>query len=340
MLAIGAPRRDKPQLPRFDFDSAAIDRGINGIGDLRRIVAERPFDVAHIHGLLRVEHSLWAREMNRAGIPYVVTPRNIFNPYTMQKRAGSKRDIPGWRLAKMAYLRLFDSSVMSNATAVHVLSPYEANLAAQYGARRLFIHPYGIDPPPQPRETESRTSIEGPVRFLFLGRLDVFQKGLDLIADAFSRMDAEENFIVKVAGPPAKGSAEFLRDITAVVPPNALEMCGRLDGEPKEAAFAEAHYLLHPSRWEVMARTAREALARGVPIIASEESNLGHWARTEHLGFDVDLSSGSLEAALRRAISGRGEHAMMAQNAQAFAKDHSWDHLATALVEVYEGKST
>ena len=108
---------------------------------------------------------------------------------------------------------------------------------------------------------------EGPLRLLFVGRAET-RKGFDLLLDALGRLAAE--------------GADFLLTLVGVgagdLPPNLpaglrarLEPLGRVDEATRDAAYAGAHAVLAPSRYESFGLVYQEALARGRPVVALAE---------------------------------------------------------------------
>ncbi|MCJ2090029.1 glycosyltransferase family 4 protein [Methylobacterium sp. E-005] len=111
-----------------------------------------------------------------------------------------------------------------------------------------------------------------PVRLLFVGRAEA-RKGFDALLAAIVLLAAE-----RAAGylPP------FELDLVGVPPgdlppdlPDAarrhIRARGRIDGPGLSAAYAEAHAVLAPSRYESFGLVYQEALAYGRPVVACAE---------------------------------------------------------------------
>ena len=175
--------------------------------------------------------------------------------------------------------------------------------------------------------------IGGP-NFLFIGRQEPFQKGLDLLVAAIDRVTAAGQFPqarFKIAGPSTPPMANVLGQSNAYRS-GLIDVVGEVSGTDKQELFAWAHYFLHPSRYEGMAKAPREALAQGVPIIASRESNLGDWAVDAHFGLVCELSVESLAEAISAACIGHAElHGQMSAAAREFAESQRWPRIAQRL---------
>jgi glycosyltransferase involved in cell wall biosynthesis len=111
-----------------------------------------------------------------------------------------------------------------------------------------------------------------PVRLLFVGRAEA-RKGFDALLAACAILGEEQ----EQGDLPAFGldlvgvSAE---DLPADLPGPArrrIRALGRIDGEGLARAYAEAHAVLAPSRYESFGLVYQEALAYGRPVVACAE---------------------------------------------------------------------
>lgn len=135
---------------------------------------------------------------------------------------------------------------------------------------RVYVLPYGVrlpDPAPEREDTPA-----APLRFGYVGSIQP-HKGLHVAAAAFRGL-TRERAVFRVWGDPAvdPAYAERLRELA---PPGVLELQGRFGEGEKSGVFAEMDVLLLPSLGlESFGLVAREALAHGVPVIASRRGAL------------------------------------------------------------------
>ena len=117
----------------------------------------------------------------------------------------------------------------------------------------VTVIPNAIDPPAD--------VVPGPGtgRALFLGRVDVRQKGLDLLVEALAGSGVE----LDLAGSGTAAEEEKLR---ALVPPG-VRLLGRVEGRAKEELLRDCAFLVVPSRYETFCLTALEAMAYGRPVV-------------------------------------------------------------------------
>ncbi|WP_267422090.1 glycosyltransferase family 4 protein [Methylobacterium sp. GC_Met_2] len=111
-----------------------------------------------------------------------------------------------------------------------------------------------------------------PLRLLFVGRAEA-RKGFDALLAAVAILGAEQArgslppFVLELVGVPPD-------DLPADLPQVArrhIRARGRIDGQALSAAYAAAHAVLAPSRYESFGLVYQEALAYGRPVVACAE---------------------------------------------------------------------
>lgn len=112
--------------------------------------------------------------------------------------------------------------------------------------------------PPYPADGDT-------LRLLFVGRF-AFNKGIDLLLRAASRLHAEGNGVRLVLAGDGPERARLERE---GLPPN-VELAGQVDDARLEALYAGCHALVLPTRFEGMPTVVLEAMARARPVIVSD----------------------------------------------------------------------
>jgi hypothetical protein len=103
---------------------------------------------------------------------------------------------------------------------------------------------------------------------LYLGRLQIVEKGLDLLLDAFGRLAAVDGVVrLLVAGDGYQ--ADQLNELVGRLGLAArVEVLGRVEGTEKRDLLRRASLVVLPSRFESFGMAAAEALASGTPVVA------------------------------------------------------------------------
>ena len=223
-------------------------------------------DVVHIHefrSMLTVAAHKAARDL---AIPFVLSPHGGL------RRLGKKS-------AKAAFDRLWGWDVLRDAAAVLAVSPLEESEAHDLGASVGPIRalPNGVRPEefrrlPPTGVFRKRLGLGDGRMVLFLGRLN-WIKGADLLIEAFGKISREVSDATLVVAGPDEGQAGELARM-ASPEGRIVVMPGFLDDSEKREALLDADLLVIPSRHEVFAVTALEALMCGTPVLLSSASGL------------------------------------------------------------------
>ena len=105
--------------------------------------------------------------------------------------------------------------------------------------------------------------------FLWIGRFDVFHKGLDNLLNFWSRLPQPRPKLLMV-GPDYEGGRQLTADLLKRLDlHDSVELRGRVTGREKNLLLANCRAYLHPSRWESCSIMLLEATAAGVPCLIS-----------------------------------------------------------------------
>ena len=131
---------------------------------------------------------------------------------------------------------------------------------------------------------------------VFLGRLDIDQKGIDMALDVVKTLpDAPGRLIIAGDGPD-RGKVEQM--IRARGLNGRVVMVGRVEGSAKRDLLRGARALLMPSRHEVFAFVPLEALAVGCPVVTFDLPGIREVGNTEAIAAVAPFDKEGLRSAL------------------------------------------
>ena len=138
-------------------------------------------DLLVINGMFYPPNLAVGAAARRVGIPYVVCPHGPYHPELLRRGR--------WR--KLPYGIFYERPFLNAASAIQVLAEEHKKLLSNYGVRRpVLVVPNGFDPrgvaESHVEQVGQQASQEGSPRFLYLGRLDMHTKGLDLLLRALA----------------------------------------------------------------------------------------------------------------------------------------------------------
>ncbi|GBE33587.1 N, N'-diacetylbacillosaminyl-diphospho-undecaprenol alpha-1,3-N-acetylgalactosaminyltransferase [bacterium BMS3Bbin06] len=203
-------------------------------------------------------------------------------------------------------------------------------------SKRHFVVPNGVG-----RELMQVNGSDGNY-ILFLSRIDIYTKGLDILVDAFAVVAGRfENMKLILAGYEFNSSSVLI-DRLPVALRGRIEYAGFVDGEERVKLLSGATVFVLPSRHEAHPLSILEAMACGKPVVVSDIPEL-RFVEKNRLG--LAFRSGSSEdlsekiSLLLEDEELRGE---MGERGRRFAADFTWDEIApkfeAALLEVAHGE--
>lgn len=184
--------------------------------------------------------------------------------------------------------------------------------------------------------TSAGDGVSAPVRLLSMSRIAP-KKRIDLMIDAVAELrDREVAARLVVAGDGDPQLVDRLRaQAGRLGVQDSVEFLGLVAGEAKEAVYADAQLLLAPSDDENFGISIAEALARGLPIVAS--TAVGAVAGLPaSAGIVIDSPTGETIAGAVQALLLHDQSELRA-GARAFAEEHfDWDAVADRWVRIIE----
>ncbi len=167
--------------------------------------------------------------------------------------------------------------------------------------------------------------------FLYMGRLDLHQKGLDVLARAIASTDAR--FIIAGDGK----QAEKNRLAQMLGPHDNALLAGFASGPDKDDLLRRSLAMVLPSRYEGQGIVLLEGAACGKPAVVSDIPEL-RWA--VDAGFALPFQRGNnedLSAKLKTLKENPDLCAELGRRGKEFASGLTWDHQADAFEQYLEG---
>jgi len=255
-------------------------------------------------------------------------------PYVVSLRGG---DVPGFRPYDFAmFHRLISpvlSKVWSKASAVVANSMGLAEMAARFDKNvPISIIPNGVDTslysPPARREWD-------PTRMLFVGRL-VYQKGLDVLFKALGELKSLPWKLTLVGDGPLQPMLESLASEMGIS--DRIAFKGWLSGEDLVEEYRDANTFVFPSRHEGMPNAVLEAMACGLPVIATEIAGNHELVIPEKTGLLVQPENvPALKAALDSLLPDPPTREMMGAAGRGIVVEgYSWENATAQYLKIMQ----
>jgi glycosyltransferase involved in cell wall biosynthesis len=279
-------------------------------------------DFFHLHSVFTPQNNFLAK----LGVPYGVTPQGGWSRQVLKGRRAA---------AKAVWVALFEKGLWADAAFIQAVSIAEERELRQLPKiGRLEFIPNGVNITLPPANIPKRAPY-----FLFLGRLAVEQKGLDLLVKAYSAARREHEHLpdLLIAGPDYRGGGAVLEALVSRLGlGDKVQLTGPVFGETKSQLIAGAYVFVHPSRWEGMPLSILEALGQGTPCLVSQATGLSEWVEARSCGWSTGLDAHDLAKALVRLASDEKDVWAKAQHAcSSVRSDYSWANIADRLSSLY-----
>lgn len=308
------------------FDLATLLRGNAALG--LPTPFDRP-DLVVFHSTYIPVHARIARRLRRAGIPYLLCPRNGMSQRAQDYRRWKKR-LGNW---------LFFDRMVAGASALHCLTPGEAQQVRRWDIPRFVV---GNGTAMPEASVLASPGVGRERQWTFLGRLAVEIKGLDLLLDACKRVQAcRPGLLPRIAihGPDCRGGAAWLKErIAALGLNNLIAVGGPLTGQAKSDLLRRSDLFLHTSRFEGHPMAVLEALAHGVPCLLTEATNIAREVAAAGAGWAAETSVEGIAGALETAagVKPMELRAMGLRARQLVCEQYDWPRIAEKTVAAYQ----
>lgn len=332
--------------PRMRLRWSALDLAVPD-GKLFKQLDKWQPDIVHIHGEY-LPSNIWAGRA--ASCPVVLTPHGAFHPHRFDSGSGMHL------FRQNLYVRFARALLYKRLDAVHALSPIEEHqIRRMMPDLNVFSIPQGPSAQMEPLLTSTgREDIEetsGPPKLLFVGRLDVHTKGLDILLPAFEqalRKLPSDGISLRLVGPDWKGGLSVLQKITAQLGiTSKVEFMGAKDSPSVAKLLRETDIFVLLSRNEGFSLSLAEALIAGKPSIVSTEVGILSYQEVASLRYiypvkpDVEQAAEAITFCVRNIRALRSSAAEFGPKAKEF---FDWPRIAKLHIERYrelqEGNGT
>lgn len=285
-------------------------------------------DVVVFHGGYVMKYFYIAHRLRKERIPYIVVPHGGTSKHNLKKK----------RILKTLVNTLFTRDYIKKSSGVIFLNENEKansiflNIVKHYG----FV-PNGVNLPSINAMDYKFSS--GKISFMFLSRIDIKYKGLDILLRAIEKVselrpDLSYDFHFYGGHNDSKIVEKFELMLNNTNAPVFYH--GEVYGQEKEEAYMRANIYVLPSLSEGMPVSVLEALSYGCPCIVTPQTNMADIILNKHAGWvsdpDVDSITATLFQAYSDYINCRKWYVTNSVNA---VKTYSWGCIAQKSIQEY-----
>ncbi len=254
------------------------------IGWIKKNVSR--FDIVHTHAVWSFLPYFAARTARQFRVPYVVRPAGMLSSYSFSQKPLRKK-ILWWAC---------ESKVMANAAAFHATSFDEAQEILKICPKgNVWQIPHGLSEdafttPFDGGWIQNRANIDKmKPTILYFSRLHPKKGICDLLLPAFNEMKSEANLVIAGgADPHALGYVDEIKNkIDSLGLSGRVQLLGQVSARERWHAFDSADLFVLPSQSENFGVVVIEAMARGTPVIISDQVQIGDIVARQHGGWVI-----------------------------------------------------
>lgn len=290
--------------------------------------AYEPFgrpDIIVFHEAYRVPYLKLSSQARKLGIPYVIVPHGELGEWAQKKK----------RLKKALGNILLFNRFIEGSTAIQCLSNSE--LEGTNFRCEKFIGTNGVSLP----NVQKKAFSDGGISFIYIGRLDAYHKGLDIMIGAFAaeaKLMRETGSHLDIYGPDLKGRYAHVENLIAESgAADFISLHHEITGDEKVNALLVADIFVQTSRFEGMPLGVLEALGLGLPCVVTDGTCLADEITEYGAGWGCRNSRESVSQALRDILASRDTIESKGSNARLMVKEnYDWSVCSKKAVSAYE----
>ena len=271
------------------------------------IQKSRP-DIVQMHSVFIPRQASLARHLRSRGIAYVTTPHGGLSAEVLRHN----------KVKKEIYAKLLERPRCASAAVLTASIGEEADIRAFLGHKGGPIRnmPVGIDT--EALGTERWKQNFSPPKLVFLGRFDVYVKGIDLLLGIAGLMRDHEFHLY---GLQDHATREWLRQIRCGCASNVF-FHPPVYGLEKAQVLCDATMYIQMSRSESFGISIAEAMHLGVPCAIADQIHIAAPFRKHDLGLLLPNDSAAAAMALTSALKSRETLCGWSRRGQEFARDN------------------
>ena len=302
------------------------ERYVTSIRDFASIVDCIKPDFVLFHSLYGLKDVLFSYYLRFKNITYIVEPHGGTSKENAKKNALKKK------IANFIYAKNF----IRHAAGLVYLNEKEKSECVFTNIRcNAAVIPNGT----HLHHSVGKIKSADAVRFIFLARIDIIQKGLDLLFPAIEKLNnmvakdkVEFHFYGKARNPQwGRMFDEFIASSDSNV-----FFHGAAIGCDKEKAFEKSDIFILTSRYEGMPMAVLEALSFGLPCIVTPQTNMSELITENNAGWvtttDIQCIADTLFKAYNEYVTNRDSYIQNALNA---VLPYDWNKIAQMSVVEY-----
>ena len=259
----------------------------------------------------------------KQNISYIIIPHGCLSPNAQRQK----------RLKKKIANLLFFNRFIKQSSGIQCLSKKEFN-DIHYKTHK-FIGTNGVD-----AVNLKKIAFSHNISFIFIGRLDIYTKGLDLLLKAIqidSSLLRDNKCILNIYGPKMFDWNErinkMIRDYKIE---DLVTLNESIRGKEKENVLLKSDVFVLTSRSEGMPLGALEAMNYGLPCLVTRGTGIGEIVQQYDAGFVAENDAQSISVVLKEIIYSKSLKQKSINACKLIDDNFIWDTIIEKTMKEYQ----
>lgn len=300
---------------------------IHTASEFSKLINEFSPDVVIFHSLYMIEYIYFSKYLSKRHIPYLVELHG----------AMSKENYKKGKLKKYIANVICFNKFLRGAQSIIYLNDgeYFNSLVKDINPQSIII-PNGCYLPSRVERFDK--TFPERIEILFLGRIDIYHKALDILLEALEIVEKEgwaDRIHFHFYGTGSKSDLVSFKSAINKFSQFA-DFGGPVYGRDKEQVFQRSHIFILNSRSEGMPMGVLEALSYGLPCIITPQTNMAKFIQGNNAGWVTKLDAKEIAGTIIKACHQyRNDFIGYSQRAYDLAKQFSWQKVAIESINSY-----
>lgn len=296
--------------------------------NLEQFISDKKIDLVVFHEAYIKEFLKISKKIRKLNINYIIIPHGELTTEALKNK----------KIKKFIANKLLFNAYFKGAKSIQCLSNHELE---QTKFPSKFVATNGINMPKEKKELFS----ENKLSFVYIGRLEVYTKGIDLMLGAINLLQErlrKANVVFKIFGPDAKGRMDSIRNLIKQYNIRDLVFLEHeIIGEKKRQELLDADIFIQTSRTEGMPMGILEALSYGIPCLVTDGTTLGELIEEYNAGWKCSCDVNSIANTLQFILDNVIDYETLSDNSRKLVKDNfQWDIISQNTIEKYKNFCT
>lgn len=285
----------------------------------------KSYDLIIFHGIYNLNYLFIVEKLIYDKIPYIIVPHCSLTKISLQQSKLKKK-----------IFNILANRFYKKASAIGFLNKEEEAASILVNKKSIYL-PNGVNIPGD----ITKKNRSGSISIMYLSRIDIYHKGLDLLIESIKLIKDElifRNVQINIYGDGRKESMEYLyKEIVSNDLSKIIFYKGRVEGEAKDIAFKENDIFILTSRFEGFPMAVLEALSYGLPCILTEGTNMKSMIEKYDSGWISKTEVKDIANTILKGIDKyKYKKDIYNKNTLSNAKDFEWKKVALQHIEIYE----